>query len=453
MARILILGGGVCGLAAGLMLARDDHQVTLLERDPAPVPDAPLAAWESWERSGVPQFRQAHGLQPRGRQVLDDELPDVAAALVEAGAVRENGLVHMPPAIADRAARPGDERFTALHVRRPLLEQVIARAADAEPGLTVRRGAGVAALLTTAGRVTGARTDDGEELTADLVVDAMGRGSRLSPLLGDHGIAVGAEVFEPSRFVYYTRYFRGPQPELRAPRLSAVGSFSIVTLSADNGVYSVTVFAAAGDRPLKRLRDPGAFTALVRACPRHAHWLDGEPITGVIPMGGVIDRLRDPAAAPGVVSIADAWACTNPTLGRGITLGLLHVALLRDVIREHGDGLAGPWRERTARELEPFYRACVASDRVRLAEMEAYRAGREPAPSAEPAAVLRAALFAAMRVDADAFRAGLDIIGCLAHEDEVLARPGLARRVMALRGGAAATAPPLARDELLRLVA
>jgi 2-polyprenyl-6-methoxyphenol hydroxylase-like FAD-dependent oxidoreductase len=332
-----------------------------------------------------------------------------------------------------------------------VLEQVVARAADVQPRLTVRRGAGVAALLTTAGRVTGVRTEDGEELTADLVVDAMGRGSRVAQLLADHGIAGGAEVFEPSRFVYYTRYFRGPQPQLRAPRLTAVGSFSIVTLTADNGVHSVTVFAAAGDRPLKRLRDPRAFTTLVRACPQHAHWLDGEPITGVLPMGGVMDRLRDPAPAPGLVSVADAWACTNPTLGRGLTLGLLHVALLRDVIREHGDDLADPWRERTARELEPFYRACVASDRVRLAEMEAYREGREPAPPADHDAVLRAALFGAMRADADAFRAGLEIIGCLAHEHEVLARPGLVARVMALRS--AAPPPPVARDELLRLVA
>jgi hypothetical protein len=215
------------------------------------------------------------------------------------------------------------------------------------------------------------------------------------------------------------------------------------------------VFAAARDLALKRLRSPAAWTALVRALPRHAQWLDGEPITGILPMGGVVDRLR-PAAPPvsGVLSVADAWACTNPTLGRGIAIGLLHVAQLRDAVRARGGdprALAGEWRERTEQELLPFYRACVGSDRVRLAEMDAHRAGRAPEPPAGDAA-LRAALFAAMGRDADVFRAGLEVIGCLAQPDEVLARPGLADRVLALAADAAAQ-PDLDRDAVLRLVA
>jgi phytoene dehydrogenase-like protein len=36
MARILVLGGGVCGLTAGMLLSRDGHEVTVLERDSAP---------------------------------------------------------------------------------------------------------------------------------------------------------------------------------------------------------------------------------------------------------------------------------------------------------------------------------------------------------------------------------------------------------------------------------
>ena len=41
MAKIAILGAGVCGLATGMLLARDGHDVTMLERDAAPAPSSP----------------------------------------------------------------------------------------------------------------------------------------------------------------------------------------------------------------------------------------------------------------------------------------------------------------------------------------------------------------------------------------------------------------------------
>jgi hypothetical protein len=161
MAKAIMLGGGVCGLASGLMLARDGHEVTVLERDPSPVPASPERAWESWERGGVSQFRQAHYMQPRGRHVLDAELPDVRDALAEAGAARIDWGRMLPPTIADREPRPVDERLVTLTARRPTLEQAFGRAADAQPGLTVRRGVAAARLETRrngALQVTGVRT-------------------------------------------------------------------------------------------------------------------------------------------------------------------------------------------------------------------------------------------------------------------------------------------------------
>ena len=77
MPHTIVLGGGLCGLTAALMLARDGHRVTVLERDPPPVPADPAAAWERWAAPASPQFRQAHYMQPLGRHVLDAELPDV----------------------------------------------------------------------------------------------------------------------------------------------------------------------------------------------------------------------------------------------------------------------------------------------------------------------------------------------------------------------------------------
>ena len=78
---ILIIGGGICGLGTALLLARDGHDVTILERDVDPIPDSAQDAWDSWQRKGVAQFRQPHNFMPGLRLLLEAELPDVQEAL------------------------------------------------------------------------------------------------------------------------------------------------------------------------------------------------------------------------------------------------------------------------------------------------------------------------------------------------------------------------------------
>src|SRR5215213_9477425 len=58
---VVVLGAGVAGLAATLALARDGHQVKLVERDQFPVGDTldTLDALD-WERKGIPHFQQPH---------------------------------------------------------------------------------------------------------------------------------------------------------------------------------------------------------------------------------------------------------------------------------------------------------------------------------------------------------------------------------------------------------
>jgi len=64
MARIVVIGGGFGGLTTALLLGRDGHQVTVLERDPDE-PGEPAAAFDRWARRGVPQFRLPHVFIPR----------------------------------------------------------------------------------------------------------------------------------------------------------------------------------------------------------------------------------------------------------------------------------------------------------------------------------------------------------------------------------------------------
>jgi 2-polyprenyl-6-methoxyphenol hydroxylase-like FAD-dependent oxidoreductase len=468
MSRIVVLGAGMCGLATGMMLARDGHAVTVLERDQAAVPDSPEQAWEDWSRDGVAQFRQAHYLQPGGRAVLESTLPDVAAALEAAGAIRFDALCMLPPAITDRAPRAGDERFVTITARRPVLEHVLGRAAHSEPGVEIRRGVDVRALLTHSydgtPHITGVRTESGEVLDADLVVDAMGRRSQLPRWLAAAGCRALHEETEDAGFIYYTRYFRsldGRMPQPRGPLMAAIGTFSLVTLPADNGTWSVTAYISTGDRPLKRLRDPDRFTAAVAACPLQAHWLEGEPITGIAPMSGVIDRYRrlvvdGRPVATGVAMVADAWACTNPVLGRGTTLGLMHARRLRDVARAHLDDprrFATAWDAVTEAELTPWYRETVAENRARLRELEPLHNRREPAHPTQGPEALTAALLAAMPHDADLFRVFLAARCCITPLYEAFANDQVVERIREVaRDRDCPKIPGPNREQLLELL-
>jgi 2-polyprenyl-6-methoxyphenol hydroxylase-like FAD-dependent oxidoreductase len=354
--------------------------------------------------------------------------------------------------------------------RRPTLEQVVARTAADEPRLRVERGVEVEALLTReldgVTHVTGIRTTTGRCVDADLVVDATGRRSPLPGWLQASGSPPLHEEAEDSGFTYYTRFFRsrdgGRRPEVRDRLVAPIGSFSIATLPADRDTWSVTLVIDSHDRSLKELRHADVWAAVVTACPAQAHWLDGEPFTGVLAMSGVLDRYRRLLVAgqpvlTGLVAVADAWACTNPSLGRGITFGLMQAVSLRDALRAGaGDDprtFAARWDDDVEASLTPWYRATVATDRARLAEMRAFRDGRVPEQPQGPAA-LGPALAQAASHDAESFRALLEIVSCLARPTEVFSRSGLAERALRIAG----EHPPTPfrgpdREQLLRLVA
>ena len=123
------------------------------------------------------------------------------------------------------------------------------------------------------------------------------------------------------------------------PPLMPLGTISSVTLPADNGTWCVVIVAAAHDRALHGLRHVARWERTVRALPMVAHWLDGEPVDDrVRTIAKIEDRHRDfvvdgRPVATGVVAVGDAWACTNPSRGRGASIGMLHGLALRQTLR------------------------------------------------------------------------------------------------------------------------
>ena len=466
---ILVIGSGICGLGTALLLARDGHDVTLVERDSDPIPDSPQSAWERWPRKGVAQFRQPHNFMPGLRLLLEAELPDVQIALQQAGASRFDLVNPMPRLLADRTPRPIDDKLWALTARRPVGEWVFAAAARNDPNITVRRAVHVSQVLSGPSvvpgvpHVTGVRTKEGEEIRADLVVDAMGRQSPSGGWLSAIGARPPYEEQEDSGFTYYTRFFEGTVPARMGPALTPLGTMSVLTLPGDNGTWSVTIFIASGDQPLKQLRREETWTAVIRACPLHRHWLEGTPITGVLAMSGIVDRYRGfvvdgSPIATGVVAVADAWACTNPSAGRGLTVGFLHGRQLRNVLRatEHPREVVEEFHRRTEAEIAPWYHAQIAVDRARFRDMEALRAGQEPPkPSDELTRQIRS-LFTVMTADADLFRAALEYNGTITPVQTILRRPDVVERMNTAKQALKDAPPPVMpgpnRKELLDIV-
>jgi 2-polyprenyl-6-methoxyphenol hydroxylase-like FAD-dependent oxidoreductase len=469
MASIIVCGGGVIGLAAATMLARDRHQVTVLEAD-SESPPAPAAAWERWQRPGVAQFRQPHNLFPRFRQVCEEELPDLPGRLAAAGCRQVDPLGSpadggmLPPSLSDHGPRDGDEAFRYVTGRRPAVESVVAAVAAEQPGVVIRRGVRVAGLIAGppaipgVPHVAGVRTSAGQQLGADRVVDAMGRRSRGARLLTALGARPPHAHAETSGFAYYTRYFTGPsQPLMRGPVLTPLGTMSVLTLYGDNGTWSVTIYAASQDAPVKALRDSECFARVIRACPLQAHWLDGQPVTGVLPMAGITDRyhrfvIDGTPVATGFAAVGDAWACTDPSGGRGVSIGIIHAQLLRQTARRHlgyPAAFARAWDEGTERHVAPFYRNQIAADQLRLAEMTALREGRPWSPPDSPMTRLaRAAAY-----DPGAFRAFLATVMCLALPQDVLTRPDITDTLERIGDKTPPPFPGPDRQHLLQLLA
>src|SRR3954470_12576219 len=174
--QAVVVGGSISGLLAARVLSNHFEQVTLIERDVLPRAPAP--------RKGVPQAPHAHGLLIRGRTILESLLPGLVEDLCAAGAAsidvgREFGWYH-----AGGWSIQHESELVFLSVTRVLLESSIGERVRARRNVRVLDGVRAKGLKSdTDGTVRGVRVsvpgEHGvcEEIDADLVVDATGRGS------------------------------------------------------------------------------------------------------------------------------------------------------------------------------------------------------------------------------------------------------------------------------------
>ncbi|MFG3144947.1 FAD-dependent oxidoreductase [Streptomyces sp. NPDC048243] len=340
--RAVVIGGSVAGMLAAAALARSVDEVIVVDRDE--LPDGPRP------RRRLPQARHAHILLPSGRAAIEELLPGagIRKQLLAAGA-REQSLTGMlglgPQGWFRRWPQVTDELLLTC-CSRDLLDWTVRDAVLSTTGVTVRQGEAVA-LLGDAGRVTGIRVvagADEEDLHADLVVDASGRGSRAEQWLESLGVTGTPSDDVDSGLVYASRVFRIPQGAETIP-LTQVGADPVDHLPGRSGNLvpiedNRWLVSLGGTRGGEPTTDPEEFTrfALELRHPLIGRLISrAEPLSEVSLSRSTRNRRRgfEKAALPeGLVVLGDALATYNPVYGQGMSVAALGALALSHRLRD-----------------------------------------------------------------------------------------------------------------------
>ncbi|WNG85249.1 FAD-dependent oxidoreductase [Mycobacterium sp. ITM-2016-00317] len=318
--RTLVVGAGPAGLFTAIALARRGRVVTVLDRDAGPGRNG------GWRRRGVMQFDHAHTFRGPVVDALEAEIPDALRQMRRAGAT---------------VAADADGAPVSLRIRRATFERVLRAVAAREPGVTLRPGSQVDAVLRdAAGRAVGVDVA-GLHLSADLVIAASGRASRVV-----RGLLGPAET-RPCGAAYVSRQYRladgaqeGPVNSPVGLSLSPAGYFAVAFLHEDR-TFSVTLAHDGTDERMRMLRHEPVYEAAVRAVPLLADWIDPDrarPLTPVL-VGGRLDNTYrgqlggdGRPVVPGLLAVGDSVCTTTPMAGRGVTLAFRQAQTLVQLV-------------------------------------------------------------------------------------------------------------------------
>ncbi|MFB4314988.1 FAD-dependent oxidoreductase [Actinomadura sp. 21ATH] len=366
----VVLGGSVAGLCAAGVLAKHFDRVVVLERDRLP-PDAE-------HRRGVPQSKHPHFLLNSGRRAIGEIFPGFEEALIAAGGMRLMPSMDAAYCENDGWAPRKSGSMTMVYSSRVLIERVLRDKVRESPAIEIREGATVTGLRTSGGgtprgRVEGVEfgTDDGgaEALAADLVVDALGRGSSVADWLTAAGWPAPPERTLDAKVTYTSRWYDLP-PADRRPS-TWWWKHLVITPTQDTGTHPdeheflSNFFPIEGDRaivcmgswglPMPRKADAfeaavdrvraTAFGAAARAC---------TPISEVHLTRSTGNRWRrfDLLDAPpaGLVGIGDSICAFNPFYAQGMSSAARSALILGELLRGRGALDAAFTREFLARQ-------------------------------------------------------------------------------------------------------
>lgn len=434
-----VLGGSIAGLLAARVLADHANRVVVVERDPA--------GDGNGARPGVPQGQHVHALLPGGLGWMERWLPGLTKEMQHGGAALADSY-HVATYLDGRPqVQTGDHDM--LFASRPFMEASIRERVLGLPGVSVLR-AQATGLEYRDGAVSGVRYSSGGDsgvLAADIVVDAMGRGSRLTDWLAADGWDRPQVQRLPTAVNYATaRLHRAAGLD----ELPAVGSIARYAppYPAD-GVAVAAASAIEDDQWIVLLMGyddarPGrTLEALRAACaqlpPPYPEAASGEPVGQIATYHQADSRRRDFAGLgrfpARLVSVGDAVASFNPIYGQGMSSAALHASCLAQYLlgQPDLDAPAAGFFELQHVVVDAAWAISAGTDAARLDVLSGADVPEEVSRQRWAMdQILRAAL-----VDEQVCRAFENVAFMVAHPD-TLADPAILERAMAVNSGSTA---------------
>ncbi|MDP7701602.1 NAD(P)/FAD-dependent oxidoreductase [Mycobacterium sp. TY815] len=369
----VVLGASMGGLLAARVLADYYDRVTIVERDV--LPEDPV------NRRGVPQGRLIHTCLARLTLVLEELFPGIRDELIAHGVTTwdDGDFAKLDCSFGGHSlVRSGKSAHAPQIVSpsRPVLEWSVRQRIRAIPKVTLCENHDVVGLAATPDRrrVNGARVIDrstGHErtLSADLVVDATGRGSRTPVYLEQLGYGRPPEDEVKVQLAYASQLVRIPPglitehmiahfPRPGRPRMFAM-------IGYENNYWMIAAGTMAGLEPPRdyaEILSYAAEFAPAAAAKVAAAELIGDVIHHRVPSNRWrrYDKMR--RIPEGLLVAGDAVCSFNPIYGQGMTVAAVEATVLRDCLRRGGSGLARRFNRIAAKKVRVAWQTAVASD-------------------------------------------------------------------------------------------
>ncbi len=356
--NVLIIGASISGLMTALAFHRRGVPVTVLDRDDVIREPVIESKDGRIHRRGTPHVMQPHIFISKLHEKLKEWHPDLIEEMVAAG-VNEMNLarcIHCGNGLPPKP-KPEDDELSFLASRRYLLEESIRKYAIRQNGINIVPSVSVTKLLTEGStapfRVRGVEVlQDGEtkEWTADTIIDASGRTTKLLDPLKEHGADI-RDFHHQSKSAYYTRHYR-LLPGKQFPKyFGLVGAMfedmAACTFFADENNFVATIVVNQDDPILfsNSMTDPEIFEEIFSRVKKVAHWIEkdfAEPISPVVGWSNMDFFWRELAPGGreqvlGYFPVGDTVIRSNPKYGRGCTWGAIGADLLSEAICSSDD--------------------------------------------------------------------------------------------------------------------